>query len=117
MAQFSLTEEWAKLLCPDLPPLWQVLYFEAMHGNHILFYPDTPDSFSGEDLESDSTSGLPEDVNRRLVESGAGLLGAGTLGEMWDIVRKLDRREKAYLFRLYMNWLAELQLRIRNVAH
>jgi len=114
MAQYSLTETWQKHLPLEIPPLWQVIYYEGIHGHHILFSPDDLKTFESYQQKG---PGIPVRINKQVSETGFRLLKSRSFRDMVELIDGLDQTGRRQIFRLYRNWLAEIQCRIKETAH
>lgn len=116
MTQFSLTEQWQKLIPIEIPPLWQVIYYEGIHGHHILFHPDDIREFSHEP-SSGPRIAPAQKVKKELAETGFQLLKSRSFREMTHIIDSLEKSDRGQIFRLYKSWLSEIKCRIKETAN
>lgn len=90
---------------PDLniPPLWQVLYQEAIRGNHLIF-----DKNECEQFEAERTSfsySWEELVDEEIEEIVSHLAGCADLREMMDIIDAQTLEIRKTLYFLYVELL------------
>lgn len=112
MSQFSVTHQWQKNLPVELPNLWKVLYYEGIHGHHILFSPEDVQRF-----ESSSQNQLVDVDLKYIYDVGIELLNCLTFREMVDIIDRLDLLQRQIIYRFYKDWLFEINLRLKSEAH
>jgi len=88
----------------DLPPLWEVIYQEALRGHHLLFKRSDV-----EDFESSLSSNQNFDHNlyESLEEIVVSLVSSNDLNTMVRIIDSLPRAERRNLYLFYQRtvWL------------
>ncbi len=87
----------------NIPPLWQVLYQEAVRGNHLLF-----DKKEVERFEEERVSFKPvwdDLINEEIEEIATHLAGCSDLREMMDIIDSLTLKTRKTLYFLYVELL------------
>ncbi len=72
----------------DLPPLWQVIYHEAIHGNHILFEKELVDFFEKDISKSEHS--FSDEQTEHLVTSALILMSTTDFQKMRSLVKRLD---------------------------
>lgn len=87
----------------NIPPLWQVLYQEAIRGNHLLF-----DKSECEQFEAERTGfrfSWEELVDEEIEEIVSHLAGCADLREMMDIIDAQSLEIRKTLYFLYIELL------------
>lgn len=99
---------------PELPPLWQVIYHEAIRGHHLLFHPLDVARFEqeryvpGEDL---STLYMKlETVCIRLME-------CSDLAAMTKIIDNLHSDDRRRLYDLYQRAIKVWNIHVKSSLH
>lgn len=87
----------------NLPPLWNVLYDEALRGNHLLF----------EGMEREEAGSPDEDLGAIIVD----LVSLNELSEMVEYINELSFEQKRNLFALYLRSVHEWSFEVRMAAN
>lgn len=105
MSQASILESFFMSNYHDanLPPLWQVIYQEAIRGHHLLFRKEDVELFSNDRLKSSAEidDSWSDDIEPVVMD----LLYASDLQEMVDRIDDLELLQRRQLFRLYKHAL------------
>jgi len=112
MSLFSVTEQWQKHMAIEIPPLWQVIYYEGIHGHHILFSPSDLSLF--ENFDSRKAGAIDQ---KEVSKIGYSLLRCRSFREMVSIIDQWEVGMRWHIFRLYQQWLKEIEKRIKASAH
>ncbi|NRA44315.1 MAG: hypothetical protein HRU09_05080 [Oligoflexales bacterium] len=112
MSLFSVTDQWQKHMAIEIPPLWQVIYYEGIHGHHILFSPSDLTLFENPDFPS--TAAIDQ---KQVTKIGYSLLRCRSFREMVSIIDQWELGVRWQIFRLYKQWLKDIEKRIKSSAH
>lgn len=86
---------------PDfLPPLWRVIYQEAVRGNHVLFE-NVPQSSYSARAATLSRPGVNTGISENLQITVTRIFRSSSITEMKAIIKGLNRQEKDALFLIY----------------
>lgn len=87
----------------NLPPLWQVIYQEAIRGHHLLFRKQDVELFSNDrpNHNKEVDDSWSDDIEPVILD----LLHASDLQEMIDCIDDLQLVQRRQLFRLYKHAL------------
>lgn len=87
-----------------LPPLWQVIYYEAIRGHHLLFKRDDVAIFEAENEAIWSDDLLDEQIERLLLR----LIASPDLQSMIKIIDAQTLTTRQSLFNVYLRvlWIA-----------
>ena len=99
----------------NLPPLWQVIYQEAIRGHHLLFQKQDIERFGLE--ETSTTTQIDDSWSDDLEPVVLDLLHASDLGEMVDLIDDLAISQRRQLFRLYKHALWICSHYIKSQMH
>jgi hypothetical protein len=91
-----------------LSPTFDVIYQEAVRGNHILFRPSDVSNWSSLGKKLPSTDILDE-----VSEVFSELFRKASFREMCDSIDRLSESARYWLFRLYMNFIESLKIEVR----
>ena len=112
MSLFSVTDQWQKHMAIEIPPLWQVIYYEGIHGHHILFSPSDLSMFENFDART-----IGQVDQKQVSKIGYSLLKCRSFREMVVIIDKWEVGIRWQIFRLYKQWLIDIEKRIKASAH
>jgi hypothetical protein len=87
----------------NLPPLWQVIYQEAIRGHHLLFRKQDVELFASETRTCTTT--IDDSWSDALEPVIMDLLHATELRTMVDTIDALELTQRRNLFRLYKHVL------------
>lgn len=87
----------------NLPPLWQVIYQEAIRGNHLLFDKKEVETFEAERVYF--SKNWDDLVNEEIEELITHLAGCSDLREMMDIIDSHGLEIRKTLYFLYVELL------------
>lgn len=87
----------------NIPPLWQVIYQEAIRGNHLLFDKAECEIFENERLSFRMS--WNELVNEEIEDIITHLAGCADLREMMDIIDGQSLENRKTLYFLYIELL------------
>ncbi|MBC7531615.1 MAG: hypothetical protein H7318_08565 [Oligoflexus sp.] len=76
-----------------LPPLWRIIFQEAMRGNHMLFT---------RSIQSEAALINPDPANEELIEFCVHLFAASDLRTIKSMIHLLPRNEQMQLFGVYL---------------
>lgn len=105
----NLLEDLTTVFYPDvsLPPLWQVIYHEAMRGNHILF--------NKERLTSNTEKSSEKHQNdESFIIIAMNILSLSNLSEMRSSLDQLPSYFYHSVFQIYLRLLESLRLHIKS---
>ncbi len=88
-----------------LPPLWRIIFQEAMRSNHILF------SKSVQTEAEHYSPGIPND---ELIEFCVHLFAAPDLRTIKSMIAFLPRDEQKQLFHIYLQQMASIRLQNKS---
>lgn len=90
---------------PDfkIPPLWQVLYQEAIRGNHLIFDKKECEAFEAE--RTGYKFSWEEMMTEEIEDIISHLASCADLREMMDIIDSHDRDVRKILYFLYIELL------------
>lgn len=113
MKEISITEHLAREHpLVQMPPLWGVIYYEGIHGNHILFSPHEVLAFEAFTLvEEDHQQGL------WLEDAGFALSSHNSYRDMVDYLARLSFGQRQRVYQLYKSWLAHMSQYLKGQAH
>ena len=98
---------------PDfLPPLWRVIYQEAVRGHHVLFDHVPHGKYSARSLTL-SRPGISSGITENLQKAIGSILKAHSITEMKLIIRRLNRQEKDILFFMYERAIRKWQQQLK----
>lgn len=83
-----------------LPPLWRIIFQEAMRGNHLLFT---------KSIQAEALSIAPEQPNDELIEFCVHLFAAPDLRTIKSMIAFLPRDEQKQLFHIYLNQMTSIR--------
>jgi hypothetical protein len=87
-----------------LPPLWQIIYNEGIHANHILF--DRSDLLLFEtSLAKNHLAMLSPEEAKLLEETFLDLISCHSVGLMRQTISGLDSESRVKIFQLYKHLL------------
>ena len=99
MTDFSLFEVFQSLRpIKQIPPLWNVIYYEGIYGNHILFSNDEVLEFEKKEGPSVSESGWLENV-------GFEIFKLESVGEISKLLNQISKDQRMQVYCLYKQWL------------
>jgi hypothetical protein len=84
-----------------LPPLWRIIFQEAMRGNHILF---------SKSIQAEAELVRPGTPNDELIEFCVHLFAASDLRTIKSMIAFLTRDEQRQLFDVYMQQMASIRM-------
>ena len=87
-----------------LPPLWRVIFQEAMRGHHLLFAKSI-----AQDFEENSDILNPAVTNESLEEFCVHLFAAPDLKTIRSMIGFLPLSEQKQLFAIYLNMMKSLR--------
>lgn len=96
----------------NLPPLWQVLYQEAIRGHHLLFKKADIERY--ESVPWAAQTAVTVDIGEELEQIVMELLSCSDLTPMIDIIEALEDDERQVLYRLYQYALAMMSQYVRT---
>lgn len=114
MSHFSIIELWSKHLPLRLSPLWQVLYYEGMHGNHILFSPADVAEFENSTLPAALAYPIEKKTTAELYLR---LIKAASYQDLTQWIDSLTKADRQLVYRLYQQWLQAVRARLIAGAH
>lgn len=100
----SLSESFLHHLYPEtaLPPLWEVIYQEAIRGHHLLFKRIDVERYDNSlDDSSDQTSWLDSALTDELELIALKIIGASDLQGMIRVIDALADGQRRDLYRFY----------------
>ena len=83
-----------------LPPLWRIIFQEAMRGNHLLF---------SRSLVSEALLNSKIEVQDDLVEFCVHLYAAPDLKTIQAMIKLLPRHEQIQLFHIYLRQMESIR--------
>jgi hypothetical protein len=91
----------------DLPPLWQVIYQEAMRGHHLLFKRPDAERYDAELSRDSADSWASETLSDELELIVLKIIGCSELKDMVRVVDGLDdeTRQRLYVFYRRVLWM------------
>ena len=98
---------------PDfLPPLWRIIYQEAVRGNHVLFE-NVPEARYASRTITIGRPGVSKSISKDLSKTVTKIFKSSSITEMKQIINKLNRQEKDVLFLMYeraiVSWKKQLK--------
>ena len=95
-----------------LPPIWDVLYYEGIRGNHILFSQSDVKMFeaSGKHQGSKETMWSPATLSDVVYD----LLSQGSVSDMKIFISLQPKSIRAAVYRLYSRWLEAWGLELKK---
>lgn len=115
MLKESIIQPWFQGVKIDLPEHWKVIYYEGIHGHHILFKKDDIKIFENTSL--DEIRGLSKKEYDTIEEIAMKLLCAPSYRDMVEQIDSLNLRLRYDLYRLYLKWLGSMKEKIRGAAN
>jgi hypothetical protein len=101
-----LTEQYAQ---PEfLPPLWRIIFQEAMRGNHMLF---------SKSIQSEAALLTPEPANEELIEFCVHLFAASDLRTIKSMIHLLPRDEQKQLYCVYLQQMQSIREEAKRLMH
>ncbi|SME91637.1 hypothetical protein [Pseudobacteriovorax antillogorgiicola] len=99
---------------PDfLPPLWRVIYQEAVRGHHVLFDHVPHGRYASRTLTI-SRPGIKTGVSENLQKAVSEILKASSITDMKKIIRGLNRQERDILFHMYERAIRRWQDQLKS---
>ena len=98
--------------CLRLPPLWQLIYQEAILANHLLF--DPCDLLIIEDDQGQKETELAAYEMDELIDTVIGIIHCSDLTSMKKIILTLPVSKKKALFKIYKNALISAGFMIKR---
>lgn len=83
-----------------LPPLWRIIFQEAMRGNHMLF---------SRSVQSEAALLNPDPANEELIEFCVHLFAASDLRTIKSMIHLLPRDEQKQLFGVYLQQMQSIR--------
>ncbi len=96
-----------------LPPLWQVIYQEAIRANHIIFHAEDVIRFNEETSRTYDSLTLDRPTPRHIRDSAYALFTAQSLADMRRIIASLDWPSRRMIFKIYLNLIMQLRKDIK----
>ena len=94
----SIPENFFQTLYPtsELPPLWEVIYQEAMRGHHLLFQRNDVEIFENQVRDDWYQEESSEEIELLVLK----VLGCSELGEMVKVIdtTSIDARRRLFAF-------------------
>ena len=87
----------------SLPPLWQVIYYEAVRGHHILF--DHLDVVEARQLESKPSQTISAEELEQLCESVVTIISCSDLASMRRAIKECPDCLRHQLFTIYRHFV------------
>jgi len=111
----SLFEDLTSVFYPEisLPPLWQVIYHEAMRGHHILFDKEKV-SYLEETLQKIIPSLTFEVPHNTVVETAITVMRLNSLSEMREYLNKLPDDFYHFFYRTYLYLLENMRFYVKS---
>ncbi len=88
-----------------LPPLWRIIFQEAMRGNHILF---------SKSVQAEAEENHPGPPNDELIEFCVHLFAAPDLRTIKSMIAFLPREEQKQLFLVYLQQMLTIREENKN---
>lgn len=102
---------------PDfLPPLWRVIYQEAIRGHHVLF-DHIPQSSYGARTLTLGRPGAQSGLSENILETIADIIKSSSITEMKEIINKLSRQEREVLFFIYQRAIRQWQNKLKSTLN
>jgi hypothetical protein len=101
-----LTEQYAQPAF--LPPLWRIIFQEAMRGNHMLF---------SRSVQAEAALLNPDPANEELIEFCVHLFAASDLRTIKSMIHLLPRNEQIQLFGVYLQQMQCIRDEAKRSMH
>lgn len=91
----------------DLPPLWQVIYQEAMRGHHLLFNRQDAERYETELMHESAEMWASEAMTDELEMIVLKIIGCAELKDMVKVIDGLgeETRQNLYVFYRRVLWM------------